>query len=341
MGGHALNKVVTRRYEREEYFQLVNEVLHQLETCFPNAVFKVIPAYGDKPSFGDMDILTNMSVGATADTLAAFTSAFQPTQIVQNGSVLSFDYKAFQIDLIYASPAEFAFSYHYFSYNDMGNLLGKIGHKFGVKYGHDGLWYLVREGDYLQDTFLLTDDPEKALAFLGLTAPETPFKTLEDIFAYVSSSPFFNAEYYLKSDSDKNATDRVRENKRPSYQAFLTWLAANRDRLPQFQPNRDKKVYFDRIEEHFPGFKAKYETAKSRLMAIAHQKAVIDAKFDPKVLLGDMGVSHEDKKQFGKIMAAFTSSFVDKEERQTWLYNASVEEIKARLLQIKENINGR
>lgn len=35
-------------------------------------------------------------------------------------------------------------SLEYLNWNDLGNLIGRIAHKFGLKYGHKGLLYIIK-----------------------------------------------------------------------------------------------------------------------------------------------------------------------------------------------------
>ena len=86
-----------------------------------------------------------------------------------------------------------------FSYNDMGNLLGRIAHKFGAKLGHLGLQFPLRDpsnNDRLIAELTITRDFATALTLLGYDAKAyevarsaESFKTLPDIFAFAIASP--------------------------------------------------------------------------------------------------------------------------------------------------------
>ena len=223
MGGHALKRVKTRRYSAEEYHNLVPEVVNTLQALFPGKRIAPVKAYREKPSFGDMDVLVEGPYPTDVDDL--LQAAFSPGELVTNGPVKSFDYKELQIDLITAPSEEFSFTENYLSFNDMGNLLGKIAHKFGVKWGHDGMFYIYRDGDFVVKSILLTRDLHKAYKFLGLDAERAieGFDKLEEMFTFVASSPFFNVKYYLLSHEEKSGVDRVRTAKRKTYQQFLSW----------------------------------------------------------------------------------------------------------------------
>ena len=182
MGGKALKNTTTRRYDAQEYHELVPEVEARLRAILPGHRVRAIPAYRTKESFGDMDVLVEGPL--PSDIKEQLLAAFSPNETVYSGPVISFDYKELQIDLIKASTEEYDFSMHYYGYNDLGNLLGKIAHKFGVKYGHDGMFYIHRDGDHIFNEIVLTRDPKTALSFLQLSAERHAegFDTLQSMF---------------------------------------------------------------------------------------------------------------------------------------------------------------
>ena len=114
IGGNALKNTVTRRYNAAEYFEVSAEVVQILTDSFDHYVdfrkIEVIPAYSEKETFGDCDILTTMKF-----TRQQIQKTFSPNEIVINGDVISFDYKELQFDLIYSPSDEFEYSLFYFS----------------------------------------------------------------------------------------------------------------------------------------------------------------------------------------------------------------------------------
>jgi hypothetical protein len=198
----------------------------------------VIPAYKGKPDFGDMDILFS-NKGYDPFGIAALLDA---VEIVRNGDVTSIGVKireevpyldgnVFQIDLIKVPEESFDFALSYFSFNDMGNLLGRIGHRAGFKFGHLGLMYPVRNPEnhtHLLAELTITSDFGEALTLLGYDADEyfakakEGFPSLTDIFEYVVSSPYVNKDIYLLDN--RNAIARKRDSKRQTYMMFLEYL---------------------------------------------------------------------------------------------------------------------
>lgn len=260
MGGNALKEVTTRRYLKDEYFLLVSEVLNKLRTEFPNNQVFVIRAYRSKDSFGDMDLLFEST--GSVDWREVLTRLFDSKQIVKNGTVWSFEYKEFQIDLIMTPTSELYASEVYFSYNDLGNLMGRIAHKMGFKYGHDGLKLIIRDGDYQFAELNVSRDSKKIFEFLGYDFDEyvKGFDTIEDIFKFVVNNQYFNKEIYLLQN--RNHTSRVRDRKRKTYNEFLTWLETVELKYayqwPSYEERGGTKVnleFLHRAFDMFPEFK--------------------------------------------------------------------------------------
>jgi len=150
MGGNALNFQTRRVESSAEFRTLVNEVLHILTR---ELSWRAVPVrwYHTKESFGDMDILVDSDI-IDPNWVDVVLEKFQPKDHFKNGSCLSFDYKDVQVDLILAPAKEFEFSYYYFAWNDLGNFVGRTAHRLGFKFGHDGLWYVLRDPKDLQSS---------------------------------------------------------------------------------------------------------------------------------------------------------------------------------------------
>lgn len=241
MGGNALN-IETKRLSREEYFKIVEEVYPKLMelinvktpkfdvydemNCVP---FYIIPAYKTKESFGDMDIILNKAHYDLTDMksfLVKLKELFNYTDIYINKPVVSIDYKGFQIDLIFMKQKYMKSSLFYYSYNDLGNFMGRIAVRLGVRYGHFGLKYKVEteERDKLLGEFVLTSEPRHSFEFLGFDFDRflEGFETLEDVFDYVISSKYFNKEIFAYENLDHQ--NRTRNRKRDSYRKFLEYI---------------------------------------------------------------------------------------------------------------------
>lgn len=243
MGGNAL-KLETVRLEKKYYDHVAAGTAEVLQTAFPKAKVAVIPSYGEKESFGDLDVLIS---GIPMDKLREFvTQKLNSPEYFQNGNVLSFGLEItallmkraiFQIDFITIPEEDFDFALNYFAYNDLGNLIGQTAHGIGLKFGHDGLWYKYIIETQLVKEICITKDFDTALRILGYSVSDYKrgFQTLEDIFTYaVSSENFSTWNYQLEN---RNHVGRIRDKKRKTYMAFLEWME-DRD-LPGERRDRD------------------------------------------------------------------------------------------------------
>ncbi len=165
MGGNALKNTLTRRYDVKEYHNLSEELINKFDSLLYSKI-EVIPAYSNKESFGDMDILYSTHDNKPIDK-ENFVSIFEPNELVQNSNVISLDYKQLQIDFIHTTQEEFDYALNYFSFNDCGNLIGKCVRQFGLKHGHNGLILPLRDGNNMFGEVVLTLDYNKGLEFLG------------------------------------------------------------------------------------------------------------------------------------------------------------------------------
>ncbi|CUI07479.1 hypothetical protein BN2497_9735 [Janthinobacterium sp. CG23_2] len=224
MGGNAMKHVGVTRQSAADYAAITAAAIDTLRALFPAIRCQPILAYGRKETFGDSDILIE-STHLPPDWIEQVKAVFAPQDLIVNGDVVSFDFRAMQIDLITTPADEMEFAASYYAFNDLGNLMGRIAHKMGLKYGHDGLWKLLRDNDQVFAEILITRDVARTFALLGYDHARylQGFETLDDVFEFAASTPYFHRQIYLLDN--RNAASRVRDAKRPSYTAFLAWIA--------------------------------------------------------------------------------------------------------------------
>lgn len=259
MGGNALKNCKTRRYDRKEYFDLERTVWRVLDTIFPNCPHEAIKAYANKETFGDMDVVIS-SDNLPANWVNLVQSAFAPHEMVKNGNCLSFEFHELQIDLITHPSSEYRSALNYFAYNDLGNLLGRIADSMGLKYGHDGLSYRYTVGTHCFRVIPITGDLDIILRVLGYSPARyhAGFATLEEIFLFTMSTPFFNEDIYLLENRDNRS--RARDEKRKTYTEFLEYVRKYPEQFKQKYPAKaDKKEWLPFLFEMIPGFQESYE----------------------------------------------------------------------------------
>lgn len=334
MGGNAL-KANTTRLSKSDFEAISTHCVANLKARFPGQRVAVIPAYRAKPDFGDCDILissTGYDPNVAADALSA-------TEVVRNGPVTSVGVQVgnstadpvFQVDLIAIADDSFDYALGYFSFNDLGNLIGRTAHKAGLAHKHDGLCYYVRDDDNKLREIYLTRNHDIALEFLGYEPQRfhQGFETLVDIFKYVAGSRYFNSDIFLLEN--RNATSRIRDRKRFTYTEFLKWCEA-RPNLPRFDYPEHKEAWLPRINEHFPQFGQAYEQAMADL---ARQKAA-KARFNGEYVAQLTGL---EGKALGALMARFKDSFTSMDERLDFVLSCSPEELATRVLAARDTLS--
>lgn len=324
MGGSALKNTPTRRYKKAEYVALTEEILEKLDDYFYDSSeligYEVIPAYNEKETFGDMDIIytTYDNIPLTVDI---FTKLFAPKEIIRNSNVTSLEFKEFQIDFIHSPVGEFDYALSYFSYNDCGNLVGKLARRFGLKHGHGGLVLPLRDGNNMFGEVTLALDHDRTLAFLGLDVDQfnAGFDNLSQIFEFIAASPHYNPDDYKLENV--SSAGRVRDKKRETYQKFLAfgenWKG---ERIPKVD---DKSIYLERIFQEFPGAHSEY---KQKMYELATQKFIKD-KFNGDLVSEWTGLS---EKELGLFMRKLRDDFYFKPENIVYL---SVDQLKNRVME--------
>jgi hypothetical protein len=341
MGGNALKNTTVGRLDAVEYKAVSSAVIRLLREAYPLARVAEVPSYSAKSSFGDLDLLISteqlQAAGGGESLRRLAIDKMHCTDLNKNGSVLSVDYRAhdaqtepgFQVDFIGTPDVEFDYSLSYLSYNDLGNLCGKLFHKAGLQHGHDGLWLPIRDGDYMAARILVTRDFDRALEFIGYDPVrfKQGFDTLEDIFAFAASSKNFNPDMFL---GEHNYKAREREAKRKTYGAFITWLETGPD-VPAFEHARDKLTWLPRIVEWFPHVEAEYDRA---LANIAEQKKLA-TRFNGSVVSGLTGLQG---KQLGAVMTHVKSAFESTSAFRAYVASVSDEELADRVRTVQASL---
>lgn len=231
MGGRTLSKPSTR-IDKSMYDIICEKVKCALAIAIPdhqNVRYQPIPHYIEKDTFGDLDILIEITEIIYLDKLKDLLNI---KEVNINGSVVSLglpikDDQLFQIDLVKINSESYDFALRYFAYNDLGNLLGRVAKQFGLKLGFKGLFYSYGPLSNKQD-ILVTKDFNEALLILDYNPFvyndlfTNGFKDLKSIFDFVISSKYCHKKLFcLDSRSNK---ERSRDSKRPTYMAFLDYM---------------------------------------------------------------------------------------------------------------------
>ena len=323
MGGKALKNIETKRCNQTEYFKIVNEVgINLYSLGLKNSI---IPHYKAKEDFGDADFL----VETCPNIVEKIKKHFPINDCYNNGNVFSFDYKNFQIDLIFVFPIDFYMSYVYYSYNDLGALIGRMARMLNLVYSPQGLKLKIYSNDYSRkiDTIILSKNPEQIYSVLDLDFKrwQKGFYSLEDIFNFISKSKFF---HYNTFDDDKVPYEsRKRDNQRRNYRIFKDWIKEHSSLFTTkkfYDLSREESVLF--VSKKFPEIDITTKLKNIELKEIKRLKN--KEKFNGKILMQEIPkmktIHDENPEEFGEIIRKFVKTFVDFEN---FVDNYSKEEI--------------
>jgi hypothetical protein len=342
MGGNAL-KAESVRLAAPRYREVEADILARLRARFPALRIEAIAAFANKPDFGDLDVLVESSGNYDHVQLAL---ALDATETVCNGEVTSIGVQLaegiFQVDLVETPSATFDFAENYFGHNDFGNLVGRVAHKFGTKFGHRGLIYTLRDPDnqsQLITDVTITTDFDTALDLLGYDAGRYreirrngDFKTLEDIFDYVVTTPYAHPAIYDLDNRSRKA--RIRDVKRATYTAFLAWLDARpQGAVPKYGwgeegsalQRKQRDDFLNAALARLPAFKARYDQA----LADWHRAAMVKRQFNGAIAAECTGLSG---KALGDLMARVRNSFQSIAEFEVFFMEANAQAVRQKFM---------
>lgn len=295
MGGKAL---ALNRINKNEYFEIFSELQCKISKYFNK--FELIPSYYNKNSFGDMDILCCYN---NKFSIEKILNDCNSKKFVKNGNVLSLEYKNFQIDIIHTKEKFFNTSLTYYSYNDLGNFMGRIAANMhiNIKYGHFGLKKIFYSSNKDRIIFeaILSTDSSKIFDFLGFSYERfmKGFNDITDIFDYVISSKYYSNHIF---DYDNlNNENRTRNKKRESYNMFLDYINQSNKIVSKIDID-----FKSRLENYFPNV---IEFEKIANEKIIHQN-LLREKFNGKIF---QNITSLSGKELGKKISEFKSKYSD------------------------------
>lgn len=273
MGGRALLRfnVETVRKDTDDFNKIGKHVRGIL---FANGLDSAIArCYREKLTHGDLDVLIYKNYDDRDMNLIELIKREFNTDIIHtNGGVYSFSYDDFQIDFIPIPAISWDIANAYFSYDPLGNLMGKIYHKFNLSYGHLGLFYKYRDsvGRYSKDILVSLDLP-KIFKLGGFDYDRflDGFNTMEEIFEYVIQSKYFNSEIF--SMNNLSRIDRKRNKKRNSYRLFLEYISNVKSTMEiPFESNKD--IYLPIIDKMFSGSRLLETINELKAVGVSHRE---------------------------------------------------------------------
>lgn len=291
MGGKLFN---TKRLPLNEFNIYRNHMENMLQ--FFGIEYKIPLYFRNKEDFGDLDVLIKKTV-PTNKLLNIFR--FYESHYDKSEAVVSFNYKDFQVDFIKIEPENFDIAFHYYSYNDLGNLIGQLAKINHLKFGFDGLKYNHYVNGQKKGTIYVSKNIDEILTFLDLDKDKfnAGFDTIEDVFDYVIKSKYFNPyisdlePYGFNSEGVAlyriNKINRERNTKRKTYQLWLEYIKKFKtgEENYKFRDESEESLneIYDRINDFFPNihFKDKLE----KIQIEEEERNNIKKKFNGNIII--------------------------------------------------------
>lgn len=260
MGG---NLFKLGRIPKAKYLRIEGELRAYLDHKLGNC-YRIPRYYRSKPDFGDVDvIISDATIQSTwQDLRMEFVQDLDIQEYKSAGAVFSTVYQNFQVDFFHREQRYYESTYHYLSFNDIGNILGKIFKRFNLKYGEQGLLYVFRRADgHYQKDLQVSQDFERIFTFLQLDFAhwERGFDTLDEMFHWATASPYFSIQPYQEQD----ATTAQRVKERTTMRRFVEWLDAQ-GITQRYNFLEDRDAYLPVINDFFPEAKLMEKITQER-----------------------------------------------------------------------------
>ena len=236
MGGNALSEGLTERKPLAEYLEIKRRVLDVLQDEKHKSILDVVTEIVEMPekeSFGDLDVLYVCAKDKSLkDVVELIKNLFCPTELV-SGTVTSFDFQNFQIDLIQSDHETIRMAKFCLSYGDRGMILGQMAKCRGFSLGtkglivtHSSIEKLLRTQTGLSssDFVVLSRDPAEIRAFMGLPATDNDLLTQDSVMKFCMNSPWFKPHFFAPRRLN-SCESRKKLSKRPFYRSFCEIVA--------------------------------------------------------------------------------------------------------------------
>lgn len=324
MGG---NLFKLGRIPRQRYLEIEQEIRNHLDQVWPG-LYRIPRYYDTKADFGDLDVIVSeeVIVGSWVLTRQKLLDELGITQYKSAGNVFSTVYRNFQVDYFLTPPEYLESTYQFLSFNDLGNLIGKICRRFNLKYGEKGLLYVFRrQNGHYKKELEVSKDFRQICAFLDLDYDHwlQGFASLEDMFDWVIASRYFSVQPY----QEQALALSKKAEQRTTIQKFVNYLEEKKiERVYSYLS--DKNDYLPAITEAFP--KA-HLLEQIKLEKEAEKRAdKIHEKFNGnliKTLKPEL-----EKEALGKFIIEFKNAHPDFEE---FILHTSITEIQEKILNFK------
>jgi hypothetical protein len=316
MGGRLLAKFGARRLQTEEYMEVQNNLISQLEKIC-DLKFFTIPQCSDKLSHGDIDICVDESI---KNIRTLITSNFVTNGTGQNDDIFSFVFQCeFQVDIICSPFPEFA--RNSLAYNDIISVVfGSICKMNGLKLRKNGLFFI---NPITNNDILVTSRWDDVLNLFGIDE-EIVNESKEGVFQFVCSTPFFNRARFIHESLRK--TNIRAKRKRPIQNEFLNYVR---------QSQNSGGVLSSKVLHHkllsIDGFSERLDDDNMQHHNLVIMNNLMKTKFSSEMIINLTGLKG---KELGDFIKRFKRS--KGEDFHHWLNISSEDQIRSDIISFKK-----
>lgn len=251
------------RIDKNLYHALENRVIMQSQHRFER--LSGVAQLRDKPDFGDIDIIALSASPPTEELYKElFGDALLEALLSPNQDSLLIHlppHGTFHVDFIHASTQEeFETKRSFYAKGYLSRMIGRLARIIGYKYGVDGFFKRYKLKGGADADFLITTRLEDGLQVLGYDAEAfKQIQTLEDIIAFIQTSPYFDASAFDTSDIQN--VGQAQDTRSPQSRYLLEALAT----VERTSTEQDPDLYFKRcFPEKYAEFQAVLEAEQNR-----------------------------------------------------------------------------
>lgn len=260
MGGKAIKKVIVSRIKLDNYNLIKKDIFNKLSEYIKLNFLREVP---NKIDFGDLDII--YKANEKIDLRKLIIDIYNPEEIVINGTVMSISYyfksldEYYQVDFIKCQNLEM--SYFFFSYGDVGGIIGTITKFYGISFGEGLFCNISKETielhhkndmeNFCNFKIELITDPKEICTYLNLDYEKwcVGFESKEEIFNWIISSSWFHKDIFINLNHHRNH----QKNTRPLYKEFNDYIFDESRLLSNNELKKENKqfeaiVYFNKIK---------------------------------------------------------------------------------------------
>jgi len=271
MGGNAFAHLKINRMNMDIYNQIKNDIINKLSKY---VIIEIAPELPDKLDFGDLDLIYLLK-DTKINLVNTIKEIFNPVDIKINGRTISWVYELnelyYQIDCNKCPNETMLEMYKfYFSYSDLGGIIGRIASYYNLKYGFNGLFLhlsediVINHNNNLKNitkynnsygTVILNSNPRSICEYMDLDYDKyiSGFNSNIEIYDWICNSKLFKPDIFVRL----NTEHRKRIKVRPFYQKFREYIlqstpvdnAIHSSTRSEINLQLDAIKYFNKIDE--------------------------------------------------------------------------------------------